>query len=263
MNEIRASNPRRTDIWIFKEQKRKFPEWLKEKDLSLGDSLEEKTLRRLANGPTSLVTSWQGYDIGGYRFYTMFKDRKSAAQNNGVRVEAFDASGEKKSYYRIIQDIWELDYGLNILISVLRCQWFRDTTGVFIDDYGLTVVDRSKLGHKDDPWVLAERVAQVFYVNDPSDDKMAIAVPGKQNIVSIDSIEDVSDYNQYDDVLLFTDFPNRITGSRKLRQALTKICFCPRGRMVFPKLSNISEMSILCTTYFVNDYWMKLILRMR
>ncbi len=56
MNEIRACNPRRTDIWICKEQKQKFPKWLKEKDLSLGDSLEEKTLRRLANGPTSLVT---------------------------------------------------------------------------------------------------------------------------------------------------------------------------------------------------------------
>jgi hypothetical protein len=57
MNEIRARNPRRTAIWICKEQNRKFPEWLKEKDLLLGDSLEEKTLRRLANGPSSLVTS--------------------------------------------------------------------------------------------------------------------------------------------------------------------------------------------------------------
>ncbi|XP_015637678.1 uncharacterized protein [Oryza sativa Japonica Group] len=210
MNEIRARNPRITDIWICKEQKQKFPEWLKEKDLPLGVSLEEKTLCRLANGPTSLVISWQGYDISGNRFYTMFKDRKSAAQNSGVRVEAFDTSGEKKSYYGIIQDIWELDYGLNIQILVLRCQWVRDTTNVFIDDYGLTVVDRSKLGHKDNPWVLAERVAHVFYVSDPSDDKMAIAVPGKQNIVGIDSIEDASDYNQYDDVPLFTDFPNRI-----------------------------------------------------
>jgi hypothetical protein len=57
MNEIRAYNPRRTASWICNEQKRKFSEWLKEKDLSLGESLEEKTLRRLANGPTSLVTS--------------------------------------------------------------------------------------------------------------------------------------------------------------------------------------------------------------
>ncbi|XP_052137311.1 uncharacterized protein LOC127755664 [Oryza glaberrima] len=180
------------------------------KDLQFSESLEEKTLHRLANGPTSLVTSWQGYDIGGYRFYTIFKDKKSAAQNSVVRVEAFDISGEKKFYYGIIQDIWELDYGLNIQIPVLRCQWVRDTTGVSINNYGLTVVDRSKLGHKDDPWVVAERVAQVFNVKDPSDDKVAVAVSGKQNIIGIDDIEDASDYSQYDDVPLFTDYPNWI-----------------------------------------------------
>jgi hypothetical protein len=78
----------------------------------------------------------------------MFKNKKGVAQNSGVRVEAFNASGEKKSYYGIIQDIWELDYGLIIQIPVLRCQWVRDTTGVSIDNYGLMVVDCSKLGHK-------------------------------------------------------------------------------------------------------------------
>ena len=47
-------------------------------------------------------------------------------------------------------------------------------------------------------------------MKDPSDDKMVIAVPGKQHIIGIDNIEDTSDYNQYDDVPLFTDLPNRI-----------------------------------------------------
>jgi hypothetical protein len=37
---------------------------------------------------------------------------------------------------------------------------------VNVDDYGLTLVDLNNLGHKDDPWVLADRVAQVFYVLD-------------------------------------------------------------------------------------------------
>jgi hypothetical protein len=59
--------------------------------------VEGKTLHRLATGPSSLVTSWQGYDIGGYTFYTIGKDKKSAAQNSGVRVEALDVTGEKKS----------------------------------------------------------------------------------------------------------------------------------------------------------------------
>jgi hypothetical protein len=40
MNEIRARNPRRTAIWICNEQKQKFLEWLKEKDLALGESLD-------------------------------------------------------------------------------------------------------------------------------------------------------------------------------------------------------------------------------
>jgi hypothetical protein len=49
---------------------------------------------------------------------------------------------------------------------------------VNIDNYGLTLVDLKKLGHKDDPWVLADRVAQIFYVLDPETGKQII-VSGK------------------------------------------------------------------------------------
>nr|XP_015616109.1 uncharacterized protein LOC107279330 [Oryza sativa Japonica Group] len=127
----------------------------------VGDSVEELTLQRLACGPSSIVNSWQGYDINGFTLSTTTKDMKSTAQNSGIRVEAIDTSGEKRSYYGTIQEIWELDYGLNIQIPVLHCEWVKDTTGVSVDDYGLTIVDHSKTGHKDDPWVLAERMAQI------------------------------------------------------------------------------------------------------
>ncbi|XP_015697630.2 uncharacterized protein LOC107305223 [Oryza brachyantha] len=125
---------------------------------------------RLACGLSSIVNSWQGYDINGFTLYMSTKDMKSTAQNNGVRVEAIDTNGEKKSYYGTIEEIWELDYGLNIQIPVLHCQWFKDTIGVSVDDYGLTIVDQSKTGHKDGPWVLVKRVAQVFNVRDPLDE---------------------------------------------------------------------------------------------
>jgi hypothetical protein len=35
----------------------------------------------------------------------------------------------------------------------------KHTNGVTDDNYGLTLVDLANVGYKDDPWVLAERVA--------------------------------------------------------------------------------------------------------
>jgi hypothetical protein len=52
--------------------------------------------------------------------------------------------------------------------------------GVEIDDYGFTIVDLTNVCHKDEPWVLAVTVAQVFYILDPKDEKKYIVVPEKQ-----------------------------------------------------------------------------------
>ncbi|XP_040379887.1 uncharacterized protein LOC102719111 [Oryza brachyantha] len=210
IEEIKACFLGRTADWVSKEHKRRFASWFKDLNLPVGDCMEQPTLQRLACGPSSIVNSWQGYDINGFTLYTSTKDMKSIAQNSGVHVQAIDTNGEKKSYYGTIQEIWKLDYGLNIQIPVLRCQWFKDTTGVSVDDYGLMIVDHSKTCHKDDPWILAERVIQVFYVKDPSDERKTIVVSGKQQIVGIDNIEDPNDYNQFADVPLFTDLPMRI-----------------------------------------------------
>jgi hypothetical protein len=51
---------------------------------------------------------------------------------------------------------------------------------VTVDNYGLTLVDLKKVGYKDDSWVLAECVAQVFYVFDPTDEKIPVVISGKQ-----------------------------------------------------------------------------------
>jgi hypothetical protein len=49
---------------------------------------------------------------------------------------------------------------------------------VNVDNYGLTLVDLKILGHKDDPWVLADHVTQVFYVLNAETGKH-IVVSGK------------------------------------------------------------------------------------
>jgi hypothetical protein len=74
----------------------------------------------------------------------------------------------------------------------------------------LTLVDLANVGYKDDPWVLAERVAQVFYIADPMNVKKHIVVSGKQRILGVEGVIDVEDYNQFEELVLFTDHEKRI-----------------------------------------------------
>jgi hypothetical protein len=89
------------------------------------------------------------------------------------------------------------------------------------DKYGMTVVDLNKIGYKDEPFVLANDVTQVFYVKDMSsipqikkaDDKKIIdnepkrhiVLPGKIKIVEVEDKTDISEgYDQFDDIPPFS-----------------------------------------------------------
>jgi hypothetical protein len=81
----------------------------------------------------------------------------------------------------------------------------------------LRVVDLQNVGYHDDPWVLASRVAQVFYMLDPYSVLPTkkrikhVIVPGKQHIIGVDGVDDVETYNNYDEMSLFTDFTKKIS----------------------------------------------------
>jgi glucose dehydrogenase len=76
---------------------------------------------------------------------------------------------------------------------------------VNVDNYELTLVDLKNLGHKDDLWVRADRVAQIFYVLDSETGKH-IVVSEKQKIVGVDNMEDNDDdVNQFKEMQLFTN----------------------------------------------------------
>jgi glucose dehydrogenase len=111
----------------------------------------------------------------------------------------------KTTYYGYIQDIWELDYGVRLQISVFKCQWVKHLNGVSVDNYRLTLVDLKNVGHKDDPLVLADRVAQVFYVLDPETGKRVV-VSTKQKIVRVKNMEDNNeDVKRFKEMPLFTN----------------------------------------------------------
>jgi hypothetical protein len=68
---------------------------------------------------------------------------------------------------------------MSLQIPVFKCQWVKHPQGVEVHEYGFTIVDLRNVGHKNEPWVLASTVAQVFYILDPKDEKKRIVVPGK------------------------------------------------------------------------------------
>ena len=82
-------------------------------------------------------------------------------------MNATDNNGKKETFYGYVEEIWELDYGPNFKVPLFRCQWVK-LTAVTKDQYGMTIVDLNNLGYRDEPFVLAQDVSQVFYVKDMS-----------------------------------------------------------------------------------------------
>jgi hypothetical protein len=78
---------------IMKKHKLHFTSCLKNLNLPVGETKEEKMIRLLTSGPHSLDKSWQVYDINGCTFYTKAKGSRSQCQNSGVRVDAEDSTG--------------------------------------------------------------------------------------------------------------------------------------------------------------------------
>jgi hypothetical protein len=122
----------------------------------------------LARPPSSTICTFQGYEINRNTFYMVTQDKKSTNQNSFVRFDATDNNGQKDTYYGYIEEIWELDYGPTFKIPLFRCKWVKLTGGGVVVDqkYGMTTVDLNNLAYMDEPFVLANDVAQVFYVKD-------------------------------------------------------------------------------------------------
>jgi hypothetical protein len=86
----------------------------------------------------------------------------------------------KNAYYRYIEEIWKVNYGVSLQIPVFKCQWEKHPQGIEVDEYGFIIADLRNVGHKDEPWFLASTIAQVFYILDLKDKRKYIVVPGKQ-----------------------------------------------------------------------------------
>jgi hypothetical protein len=69
------------------------------------------------------------------------------------------------------------------------------------DKYGMTNVNFRFIGYREQPFVLAKDVTQVFYVKDPNlsnKEEHHIVLQGKRKIVKVDDVVDEEEYNQFD-----------------------------------------------------------------
>jgi hypothetical protein len=79
-------------------------------------------LQILASGPSTTIHTYTSYDINDYIFYTRAQDNKKTNQNNGVRIDAYECDGNMETYYRFIEEIWELEYREILKVPLFRCQ---------------------------------------------------------------------------------------------------------------------------------------------
>nr|CAH66080.1 H0215E01.8 [Oryza sativa] len=158
-------------------------------------NLSSETLQWLSQGPEWSATTWQGYDINGYTFHTVKQDSKCTVQNSGLRIEAASDGGRRDQYYGKVEQILELDY-LKFKVPLFRCRWV-DLRNVKVDNEGFTTVNLANNAYKDEPFVLAKQVVQVFYIVDPCNKKLHVVREGKRRIVGLDNIADEDDYNQH------------------------------------------------------------------
>ncbi|XP_056697520.1 uncharacterized protein [Spinacia oleracea] len=206
MRHLRKYNPRANPKSLAEKQSKSFIVWFKDeviRELEDPSVVVSDRVKSLAFGPNFSATYYSGYVINGCTFYTRFQDDISTMQNSGVTLESeaihFASAKDKNPvcatmrYYGVIEEIWELHYS-KFSIPVFKCQWF-DSNGVVESSLGQIFVNLKKTGHKEDPFILANQARQIFYMNDPSDKRMAAVITPRSRVAffSIDATGDCLD----------------------------------------------------------------------
>ena len=59
-------------------------------------------------------------------------------------------------------------------------------TSVQTNDVGFTLLDLKKLAYQNDPFIMTEQAKQVFYVQDPCDERWSMVLHGKRIGVNVE-----------------------------------------------------------------------------
>jgi hypothetical protein len=158
-------------------------------------------------GPASKAISWNMHFVNGYKFHTQEWSNGKKTTNCGVHVKGITEGGED-DYYGIIQHIFQLEYeDLSNKITLFYCQWFdpTKTRGTRVHpQYNIVDIKMDRHYALYDPFILAQKVRQVYYVPYPDMCKdmrgWSVAISTKpRGHVEIEIVEDEIPY-QCDDM---------------------------------------------------------------
>ena len=92
------------DSLITKKRVENFSGWL-QTHLNNDNTFSDE-LYLLSRGPSSTISTFQGYEINVNTFYTIAQDQKRTNQNSGVRFDdSTNNNGQKVTYYGYIEQI--------------------------------------------------------------------------------------------------------------------------------------------------------------
>jgi len=112
----------------------------------------------------------------------------------------------KSLYYGQIEEIWELTCP-DFRIPILKCRWVSGgKKGIKIDQYGFTTVDLDHVGYREEPFVLADQVSQVFCVTDTIKKERQVVLPGKRRLIGDQNAINEEEFKQFDEIPHFGTF---------------------------------------------------------
>jgi hypothetical protein len=221
----------RTDVEITKEHNTSFTRWFKcrlQDNPPSMTSAEGRLLFFLSQGPACNLMTYKAYDINGYTFYTEEKDRDSDYQNSGVTMESF-TDDVKERYYGRIEEIWELDY-CGEKVPMFRVRWAKSVrkadryfTTMCIPEAKFTKSATANVIARTEPWVLATKVDQCFFITDPTMPSRVVMRREKRSIIGMDGVANEEDFDQYGDPKIEDDDDDEETyTTRRSRTTLPK-----------------------------------------
>ena len=159
----------------------------------LRDNDLDEDIKWLAQGPSYIAKRYSGFTINGYRFLTKSREMMKRTQNHGIVVSSSTMSYASVrdtnpvegnlDYYGMLTDIIELDYYNKAKVVLFRCDWADVVSGrgVKVDELGFTIVSFERLIHTGEqlthePFVLSSQVKQVFYSQDPKDERWHVVI---------------------------------------------------------------------------------------